>query len=166
MLWQFYPPKQGLLSRSHLDDRKPTDDRLLFRNWAVGDGTVGRDNARLLALDTATEDPDPQQPWLLGRRREPIRPTAGKSSSEMWSIEPSSNEIKYLGIELLLLSGGRCRPARPPSCYKRTTPDPGHALADESSPNPLSKCRVACRCRPVTSNVTPREEKRCRTTKP
>src|SRR5580693_1168789 len=48
-------PSKRLLPPSHLDDRKPTDERLLFRNGTVGDCPAGRDNARLLALVTATE---------------------------------------------------------------------------------------------------------------
>ena len=59
-------PSKRFLSRSHLDDRKPTDNRLLLRKGTVGDGPVGRDNAGLLAWNTATEDPNPSSLGVSG----------------------------------------------------------------------------------------------------
>src|SRR5919109_320395 len=55
-----------------------------------------------------TPPPKIQTPAALASRTTACddSPTAGQSSSGMWSIEPSSNEIRYRGMALLHLSDG------------------------------------------------------------
>src|SRR5688500_17045957 len=61
-------PRDSLLASRNLDDRKPADYRLGFRYRSGRDGPVRRNNGRLLALDTAAEDPDPRGLCLANHR--------------------------------------------------------------------------------------------------
>lgn len=97
-------PRERVLARDRFDDRETADDRLCLWARAARDHAVGCDYARLLA---SHPPPKIHTPAAFASRTTACAAasTTGRSSSEIWSVAPSSNEIRYRGIASLLPSG-------------------------------------------------------------